>query len=652
VAATGSRTEIGRIGKSLGSIDSSPTPLHIQTRALVRLFAAAGIGASVFLTISYGLLRGDWLEAVLAGITMAMAILPQEFPLVLTIFLVMGARRISKSQVLARRSAAIEALGAATVLCSDKTGTMTENRMSVAKLVSDGQQLMLAQHDAAELPEQFHALVEYSILASRPDPSDPMEQAFHDLGQRYLAHTEHLHADWALARDYPLAPPLLAMSQAWKATVGSRYVIAAKGAPEAVADLCHLPEDRLAEIAGGVAAMADEGLRVLGVAKATFAGPVWPDGQHDFDFEFVGLLGLADPLRAGVRQPVASAAQAGIRVAMITGDHPATARAIAAQAGIVSDGVLTGPEIAEMDAAALQSRLSDVAVFARIMPEQKLRLVQAYAAAGEVVVMTGDGVNDAPSLKAAHIGVAMGGRGTDVAREAAALVLLDDDFTHLVAAIRLGRRIDDNLRKAFGYILAVHVPIAGMSLVPVLLGWPLFLGPLHVVFLELIIDPVSSIVFEGEPEEDGVMTRPPRDPRQPLFDRGLLVRCFVQGMVVLAAVLAVYVSGIDGIQADRTARGAAFVTLVLGNLGLALTNRSGSRSVWRGMFRPNRALGLVVVVTVLALGLVVLASGLRSLFEFGALDAGRVAVAAGAAVATVAVNDLIGMIYRKARRRK
>ena len=655
------RTEIGRIGKSLGTVDSAPTPLHVQTRHLVKLFAAAGIGSSVLLVIALGVLHGEWIKAVLAGITLAMATLPEEFPLVLTIFLVMGAWRISKSRVLARRSVAVEALGAATVLCTDKTGTLTQNRMSVAKLVRDGEQCAMSDPAGAVLPESFHGLVEFAILASRPDPFDPMEKAFHDLGQRYLARTEHLHADWTLAHGYPLAPDLLAMSQAWKATSGDGYVVAAKGSPEAVADLCHLGDDRLAGIKRDVAALAAEGLRVLGVAKASFPGPGWPEGQHDFAFEFLGLIGLADPLRPGVPEAVAACAAAGIRVAMITGDHPATARAIAVQAGILPDAVqagilpdamLTGPEMAAMDDAALRACLRGTSVFARIMPEQKLRLVQAYVAEGEVVVMTGDGVNDAPSLKAAHIGVAMGGRGTDVAREAASLVLLDDDFTSLVTAIRLGRRIDDNLRKAFGYILAVHVPIAGMSLVPVLLGWPLLLGPIHVVFLELIIDPVSSVVFEAEPEEEGVMARPPRDPKAPLFDRLLLVRGLMQGTVVLAATLGVFLIGIQGVHGEEVARAMAFVTLVLGNLGLVLTNRSNSGSAFRAMLRPNKALGLVVAVTLAALGLALGVPGLRDLFTFASLTVGQLGEAGGAALASVVVNDELKAVVRAVVRRR
>ena len=637
VTATGPRTAIGRIGHSLSSVDSAPPPLQVQMRRLVWLFAAVGIGASALLALAYGLLHGQWLQAVLAGITLAMATLPEEFPLVLTIFLVLGAWRMARQHVLARRAAAIEALGTATLLCTDKTGTLTQNRMSVACLAVGGE-ILQVNEATATLPEAFHEVVEFSILASRPDPFDPMERAFHRLGQQGLANTEHLHTDWSLVHSYPLQPDMLAMSQGWRGGAKGAHVIAAKGAPEAIADLCHMNEAGLEALRRDVAQMAAAGLRVLAVAKGFHAKPGWPETQHDFEFTFLGLAGLADPLRPGVAQAVAACRTAGISVAMITGDHPATALAIAAQAGIETGHVLTGTEMAGLDDAALRKAVAQTRVFARVMPEQKLRLVQAFAANGEIVAMTGDGVNDAPSLKAAHIGVAMGGRGTDVAREAASLVLLDDDFTSLVAAIRLGRRIDANLRRAFSYILAVHVPIAGMSLIPVLLGWPLMLGPVHVVFLEMIIDPASSIVFEAEQDDTDSMSRPPRRPGAPLFNLALLIGGLLQGVVVLAASLLVFLLGAQGAVGESAGRAMAFITLVAGNLGLVVSNRMlGARGL-AALRRPNPALGIVTAVAVAALGAVITVPQLRHLFGFSPLSARDLGVAIFAAGACLAVN--------------
>jgi Ca2+-transporting ATPase len=646
VFATGARTEIGRIGTSLGAVESAPTPLQIQTRKLVKLFAILGIGSSALLAVVYGLLHGEWIKGILAGITLAMATLPEEFPLVLTVFLVLGAWRMSQNKVLTRRSAAIEALGAVTVLCTDKTGTLTVNRMTVAALVTNGEWWAMAPPDSPVLPERFHALVEYSILASRPDPFDPMERAFSNLGDQVLEATEHVQPAWVVRHGYPLQPELLAMSQIWQNMGEAEFLVATKGAPEAVADLCHLPADRIEAIRRDVAALAAQGLRVLAVARATWPTDHWPATQHDFDLRFMGLVGLADPLRPEVPAAVKACVGGGIRVVMITGDHPATALTIARQAGITGGAVLTGAEMASLDDARFKARLAETNVFARIMPEQKLRLVQAFAAAGEVVAMTGDGVNDAPSLKAAHIGVAMGGRGTDVAREAASLVLLDDNFASLVTAVRLGRRIDDNLRKAIGYILAVHVPIAGMSLLPVLFGWPMVLGPIHVVFLELVIDPVSSIVFEAEPEEAGIMARPPRKPDAPLFDKALLAHGLLQGGVVMLAALFIFQLGIKDEHGEQVARCMAFVTLVIGNLGLVLTNRSMTSSAFRVLIRPNRALVLVVITTMTALILSISVPWLRGLFGFAPLGWPRLAEATGAALACIVVNDVIGVIWR------
>ncbi|MBE0546810.1 MAG: HAD-IC family P-type ATPase, partial [Rubrivivax sp.] len=543
VIATGARSEIGRIGGALGTLEAERSPLQKQTAVLVRNLALLALALSLALVLVHGLLRGDWLAALLAGIALAMAMLPEEYPVVLTVFPALGARRLSREGVLTRRINAIETLGATTVLCTDKTGTLTENRMTVSRLVAGGLALDarvdLSSLAAGELPEAFHALVENSILASVVDPFDPMEQAFHRVGEQFLAGTEHLHRDWRLVQTYALSPALRAMSHVWAAPEGGVQVVSAKGAPEAVVELCHLDAAAQALINDAVDALAADGLRVLAVAQGRFEGQDWPASEHDFDFEFVGLLGLADPLRGQVPGAIAECRAAGIRVVMITGDYPVTARAIAHQARLAESAgeVLSGDEMATLDDAALRDRMAAVSVCARIAPEQKLRIVQALKANGEIVAMTGDGVNDAPALRAAHVGIAMGARGTDVAREAASLVLLDDDFTAIVRAVRLGRRIFDNLRKSMSYILAVHVPIAGMALLPVLLGWPALLYPMHIAFLELIIDPACSLAFESEPAESDVMQRPPRDAAAPLFGGATLWLALLQGLGALAVVL-------------------------------------------------------------------------------------------------------------------
>ena len=660
VTATGAATAIGRIGSALDALGQEPSPLKLQMAALVRLLALVALGASLFLVAAHGLLRGDWLAALLAGIALAMALLPQEFSVVLTVIPALGAWRLSKEQVLTRRLAAIETLGATSVLCADKTGTLTENRMTVACLYvpadpgPQGRELAIDYATSMALPEDFHTLVEYSILASMSDPFDPMEKAFHSLGQHFLQGTEHLHRDWSLVQEYALTPGLRAMSHVWRAPGGQGeagvHSVAAKGAPEAIFDLCHLDGATQARLQAAVDTMAARGLRVLGVAQARFAGDDWPAISHDFAFAFVGLLGLQDPLRAGISEAVQQCQTAGIRVVMITGDYPATAEAIARAARIaVQDGstLLSGGEMDALDDVQLQERMRSVHVCARIAPQQKLRIVQALQASGEIVAMTGDGVNDAPALKAAHVGVAMGGRGTDVAREAASLVLLDDNFASIVRAVRLGRRIFDNLRKSMSYILAVHVPIAGAALLPLLLGWPTLLFPLHIAFLELVIDPACSLVFENEPTEADVMQRPPRQPRAPLFAGRALVLALLQGLGGLLVVLLAYAWS-AGWLAQPAARAFTFTTLVTGNLALLISNRSATASLWTSLRVPNRALWTVVAVTLLTLALTLYQPWVAQLFHFAPLAAQDLFQAVGLGLASVLWFEALKLFPRGA----
>jgi Ca2+-transporting ATPase len=469
-----------------------------------------------------------------------------------------------------------------------------------------------------------------------------MELALQAAGDRLLMKTEHLHPDWSLLREYPLTPQLLAVSQAWKLGVGEEVVVASKGAPEAIAGLCRLSPERRAVLAGEAAALAAEGLRVLGVARARMTADSLP-GEHDqLMLEFVGLVGLEDPLRATVPAAVAECRTAGIRIVMITGDYPATAQSIARQAGLANpERVITGPELERMSDEELASQISQVQVFARVVPEQKLRIVMALKANQEIVAMTGDGVNDAPALKAAHIGIAMGGRGTDVAREAASLVLLDDDFSSIVAAVRLGRRIFDNIKKAIAFIFAVHVPIAGLSMLPVFFSdWPLLLFPVHIVFLELIIDPSCSLIFEAEEAEGNVMQRPPRSANERLFSLSTVGWAVLEGLSVLAACVGVYLFSRSSQQPDA-ARALAFLTLVVSFLVIILANRSWTRGIF-SMFRvPNPALWWVVGGTTAFLALVLFVPAAQGLFHFAPLRARDMALSFAAGVVCVIWFELL-----------
>jgi P-type Ca2+ transporter type 2C len=648
VIATGPRSEIGKIGQSLQSLETEPPRLQHQTARLVRLCAIGGAVVSLLAVVLYGTLRGGWLDAVLAGIAIGMSMLPEEFPVVLTIFMAMGAWRISKARVLTRRAASIEALGSATVLCTDKTGTLTENRMKVAELrLRHGIALRTPDIPAEGIPPDFGEIAINGVLASAPEPFDPMEKAFHAFGRDTPGARENLPGPgWRLVHGYGLRPDLLAMSQVWQRPGTPELLVSSKGAPEAIARLCGLAEPEVSALRQAVDAMAADGLRVLGVAAATHKDSTLPRSQSGFVFRFLGLVGLADPLRQGVPEAVRDCRSAGIRVVMITGDYPATAQAIARQAGIENSEVLTGDELRTLDDVALATIATQVNVFARIVPEQKLRIVQALKANGEIVAMTGDGVNDAPSLKAAHIGVAMGGRGTDVAREASSIVILDDDFGSIVTAIRLGRRIYDNLRKAMGFIFAVHVPIAGMALLPLVLGLPIFLSPIHIAFLEMVIDPVCSLVFEAETDERDVMGRPPRAPDAPLFSWSLIAWSLLQGALAFALVALVYVTALKRGMPENEARALGFFSLILTIFSLVIVNRSFSASLVSAFRRPNAALAwiLLAIATVLAAALFWPAAA--SLFRFGPLHADDLLLTFATAVAVLLSLEALKPIWR------
>jgi len=526
-------------------------------------------------------------------------------------------------------------------LCTDKTGTLTENRMSVAELrLKDGRAFRPAGASGA-MDEPFRFLLQSAVRASAPQPFDPMEKALHDLNR---GHANFEEAGWKLVHTHGLRPELLAMTQVWQAHEGpADFIVVTKGAPEAVVELCRLNDADRTQLKNNVEEMTSDGLRVLAVARGSFSssGKELPLTPREYAFNFMGLVGLADPLRLSVPQAVKQCRSAGIRVVMITGDYPTTAAAIARQAGIQVEDVLTGEKLNKMTDEELAERAGTTSVFARVLPEQKLRIVRAFKLGGEIVAMTGDGVNDAPSLKAAHIGIAMGGRGTDVAREASSIVLLDDDFGSMVTAIRLGRRIYDNLQKAMGFILAVHVPIAGLALMPLLFGLPVLLMPVHIALLELIIDPVSSLVFEAEQDEKNVMDRPPRPADEPLFSWDLTKWSIVQGCLAFALVAAIFVIGLDRGMPENEVRALAFFSLVSSILGLVLVNRTFSSSLLSALKRKNLALVWVLTAIVLVMAGALGWPFARNLFRFGPLHVDDLALTLTAGGAILVVLELL-----------
>ena len=594
VEATGVRTSLGRIGGVLASIEPRPSRLHEQLVRLVRAVAFLAVLTCVFAASVFAWRDGSWTAGLLVGLTLAMSIIPEEFAVVWTVMLALGAWRLARENVLTRQPQAVEALGATTVLCVDKTGTLTCNRMTVAS-VFDG----VDEGSAAE--GRFAALLRAAALASTREGIEPMDQAiFRVLTGPSLPGRAQVRARTGVLPGRPF------VTQAWQLDGEADLLIAVKGAPEAVLARCSDPPERLQALASRATAWAAAGWRVIAVASVRCADANAPP---ESGWSSHGLLAFEDPIRDEVGAALQECRNAGVRVVMMTGDAAATALAIARKAGLTDGAALTGADLDAMGEAELELAIRHVAVFARVSPAQKLRIVQALQRRGDVVAMTGDGVNDGPALRAADVGVAMGERGTDVAREAAAIVLLDDRFSSLVEGIRAGRRIFANLQRAMGYLFAVHVPIVGLSLFP-LLGGPVLLLPIHVVLLELIIDPACSLVFEAEPASVREMQVPPRSAATPLFSAAAVVRSVGVGAVGLLAVVIVQAAGRAAALPDDALRLAGLATIVVGNLAMLQWFRGGF-----GRRTPhNRAFeGLVLAVCVLG-GAVLLLAPLRSAF--------------------------------------
>ncbi|HET9822792.1 MAG TPA: HAD-IC family P-type ATPase, partial [Burkholderiaceae bacterium] len=639
VQAVGAATEAGRIGALLGTLDDTPTRLQRSTARLVRVLGGLAAVVSVALTGLVVLRGGSWTDGVLAGIALAMSMLPEEFALAMAVFFAIGAWRLAQERVLTRRSAVIETLGAATVLAVDKTGTLTENRMRVRHARSAGGTWDAAGDAPPGAP--VHELLRAAVRATREHTPDPLDRALRALaGDGALAAppTRSLRHEWPLATGRPLYVAV------WPAPEGPQLEACCKGAAEAVLALCTLDTVTRSHWHEQAARLAADGLRVLGVARARPAADApLPGAPQAWRFEWLGLVAFEDPLRAGVPAAVREAHAAGLRVLMITGDAPGTALAIARQAGLVDgrereSGALTGRDIDALDDTALSAAVQRCSVFARVDPQHKLRLVRALQSNGAVVAMTGDGVNDAPALRAAHVGIGMGARGTDVAREAAALVLLDDDFAHIVSAVALGRRIFDNLRKVMLYIVGIHVPIGGLALLPLLMGLPPVLLPAHVALVEMVIDPMCTLGYEGLRAEPGQMRQPPRPLDEPLIGWPQIALGLAQGMSLLAGSLAVYLVALQQAHAPEAARFLAFAALTAGNLVLALVNTT-QRPFVRGL-EVARPFLLITLAAAAALALCLATPWTRALFGFAWPGGGDLALALGAGALSTLLWDL------------
>lgn len=611
VTSIGLDTEIGEIGSSLKSITTEKTLLQKEVNKVIKLVAAIAVSCSILLVLIFWIINSDLIHGLLAGLTLAIAILPEEFPVVLTVFLTLGAWRLAKNNILTRRSHTIETLGSATVLCVDKTGTLTENQMRISSIVDNNN--VVHADNFIEADE----IVRFGVLASQKQPFDPMEEAFILAGQQVFRDIEEIYEGQKILKEFPVEDDSLSIVHVWGRGRQIK-VIALKGAPETVFDLCHLDSNERSKFEKQVKNLAEQGLRIIAIAKGKIISEI-PADRHDFEFEFLGLVGLADPIRKEVIPAIKMCRAAGIKVVMLTGDYSETALRVAEDIGLDYQNTITGVEFEKLSDAERKKIIKSVTVFSRVRPANKLTIVNALKQNGEIVAMTGDGVNDAPALKSAHVGIAMGKKGTDVAREAASIVLLDDNFASIVQGVRIGRRIYDNLQKAMSYIISVHIPIALLSLLPVIFRWPMVLIPAHIVFLEFVIDPSSTIIFENEKESKTIMDRPPRKLSESIFSRKMVLGSLIQGSFVAIIVVAAFgILSAMGWNSDK-ARGMTFLILVIANIFLII-GITGKQALLDIFHFENKAMAVILSVTIISLVLVFNVPFLRELFHFSQLS--------------------------------
>ncbi|MDZ4727749.1 MAG: cation-translocating P-type ATPase [Leptospira sp.] len=651
VKLIGNQTQIGKIGKTISEEQINKTLLEKEVAKIVRFIFIFAILLCTILAIYLGFKKGNWLGGILSGLTLAIGILPEELPLVLTIFFAFGAYRLSKKKVLTRRTSIIETLGAATVLCTDKTGTITQNKMTIKCLYAkEGEIFYLTNDIDKKIPAEFSNIVKYGTLASKSNAFDPIDKAFLDLGKKENLDFESNAVPDKFVKEFPISSAMLAMTQVWKQN--GEYLVASKGAPEAIIKICKLEPNIERIYLEKVKFLASKGYRMLAVCRSSKNLNFIPDSLDQIDFEWVGLVGLEDPIREEVPSAIQRAYSAGMRVIMITGDYPETAKNIAKQIGLkISDHVMTGPELKILNDNDYKESVNQCNIFSRVSPEEKWKLVRLLKEQGEIVAMTGDGVNDAPALRTAHIGVAMGERGTDVAREAADLVLLDDSFSSLLNGVEEGRHIYSNLKKALGYIIAVHIPIIGSTFFPTIFDLPyVILSAVHIVFLEMIIDPTSTLVFEKEPIESGLMSKPPRKVSESLLDKKLFIISVLQGISSLIAVIGTYVYiqfYVENASLNpRLGTTSAFVTLIFTNLLLILVNRNWELTIIESLKMKNMALPFVILGTFTVLFSALFIPSLQKLFHFTSLSLGEISICFLFSLASIVWFEIAKIIIR------
>ncbi len=644
----GASTEYGKIGVNIATAPDEKTPLQKQTGSLVKLCAGiaavlfALVGVFTYINIPDHAFGDRLIESILSGITLAMAMIPEEFPVILTVFLSMGAWRLAKKNSLVRKLPSVETLGAVSVLCVDKTGTITMNQMTV-------------QDTWAKTGDE-KSLITIMGMACETDAYDPMEKAMLAYCEKNNITRDELFGG-ELITEYPFTNELKMMGHVWRKN--GKVIIAAKGSPERILTICALSDMEKAECEKKINELSSRGLRVIAVAAMNpQTDNDIPEKITDCSLTFLGLVGLADPPRESVKTDIAVCNKAGIRVVMITGDNGGTAASIAKQIGMKNyDHIITGDMLNNMTDEELREKVKEVSIFSRVVPEHKMRIVKAFRDNGEIVAMTGDGVNDAPALKYADIGIAMGKRGSEVSREAADLILMDDNFTTIVETVKDGRRIYDNIRKAVGYVFSIHIPIAFASLLAPVLGFApvaLFLLPLHVVLLELIIDPTCSIVLERQPAERDIMERKPRDPKEKLLTPRILIKSVIQGLVIFAASFGTYLTVLAGNEANApVARTMGLAIIMLSNLLLVQVNSSECDFAFRSVIRlaKDKVMWGVNIFTIIGLA-AILYTPLAEFLKLAPLSATQLFTAVGIAVAAVLWYEIVKLVKKLVGRKR
>lgn len=627
VTAVGDKTQLGTIGSRIEGIKTQQTPLELQIKGFVKKMAL--VGGVVFLAVWIINFRntGSVLESLIQALTLAMSILPEEIPVAFSTFMALGAWRLAKIGVIVKQTRTVETLGSATVICTDKTGTITQNKMALAALYAAADQQVSGI--SANLTSNEKELVRWAMWASEPVPFDPMEIALHAAYKEMFPEDERRH--YQMEFEYPLSgkPPM--MTHVFHDSKGSR-IIAAKGAPEAIFRVAAMAPEEFKKADEASAILAAQGYRVLGVANASFDGSTFPSSQEDLPFAFAGLVAFFDPPKENIRSVFNDFYNAGITVKIITGDNQITTRAIAQQSGFRGyDKLIDGEVVMGLSESALRNCVKENFIFYRMFPEAKLKVINALKENNEIVAMTGDGVNDGPALKAAHIGIAMGKKGSEIAKGAASLILVDDDLQNMVHAIAVGRRIYSNLKKAVQYIISIHIPIILVVFIPLVLGWvyPNIFSPIHIIFLEMVMGPTCSIVYENEPLEGQVMRDKPRPFTTTFFSTQELSISIFQGLMIACGVLSVYKFGTYRGFDEALVRTMVFTTLVSSNIVLTLVNRSFHHSIFTTLKYKNSLIAVVLIGTIIISGLIIYIKTVAAFFEFTPLHLWQLALSIG-----------------------